>query len=453
MRARKLRILVGTVEVAGTLPDFADGFRRLGHDVATVIRERSRFYPELSYDCDISCLAPDPLTWPDWIRHARSGVVRLPRGAINRLGRLWKWWRLVADHDVFVFQWGGTSLTEGHREYPLLRALGKKIVSVFMGSDVRHPVAFLGQCDGLPRCPDFEQVLRARTAGDTSRPMWNLRQAEHYSDLILSQPNQSGLAVRPYMHLLVPIDLSKYCCNIPGRARPIVVHAPSSKGVKGTAAILAALEQLRNEGVSFELRLLHGVSNREVVAELAAADVAVDQLHLPLHGKFGLEAMASGCALATCNREDYEPFPPNRPIWHIDAENVYERLKRLLTDQELRVRLARQGRAYVERQHDHVIVANRIIQGVTTRATTACDHYPTYFAERFLLPDGEAIPERLRVMTARIIQRWGLPEHVPVNNLIARGLISPRGLSRTHPIPRWLVRHSQVAQMSLQGVA
>jgi len=255
--------------------------------------------------------------------------------------------------------------------------------------------------------------------------------------LLISQPNQSGLAVRPYMHFFVPVNLSKYEGAIPGREVPVVVHAPSNSKVKGTDAILAALEQLRLDGVHFELRLLQDISNEQVLSVLNYADVVVDQLHFPMHGGLGVEAMASGCALATCNREDYEPFPPQRPIWHIEPGNVYEQLKPLLTDRALRVRLAHGGRKYVERYHDHVKVTRRIIESLAAGKTRRYDHYPTFYTQGFQLPEGVVVPIDLQRMTAKIVQRWGLPEGVDVSDLIRRGLMSADGLKASQPIPRW----------------
>jgi hypothetical protein len=170
---------------------------------------------------------------------------------------------------------------------------------------------------------------------------------------------------------------------------------------------------------------------------LPEADIAIDQLHFNLHGTFGLEAMASGCALATCNREDCEPFPPNRPIWHIDEANLHNSLKRLLGDKELRVRLAQQGRRYVERYHDHVKVTRAIIQHLDDGIEQQYDHYPTFFARDYRLPDGETIPEDLKRMTAKIVQRWGLPQDVDPQDMIARRLMSAEGLDPFVPIPRW----------------
>ncbi len=431
-----MRILVGTVEIAGEIPDFADGFRQLGHSVTTVVRQRSPLHPDLQYDVDLNA---DMFRWPNWLACSKSPVIRAPREAMNQSFRLTRLLWLMARHDVFIYIWGAFGLTGDKREFPLLKKLGKRIVSVFNGSDIRHWSAYTQQCALVrnPRITPESLEGRIYRHHALARQLLNLRVGERYSDLILSVPNQSGLAVRPYMHFYVPMNLSKAGFCIPGRDEPIIVHAPSAKPIKGTDIILSTLERLKSEGVAFELRLLYGVSNQQVLAGLAEADVAIDQLYMPLHGKFGVEAMASGCALATCNCEEFEPIPPNRPIWHIDSANIYEQLKRLLTDRDLRVRLAQQGREYVERYHDHVAVARRIVECLNVERLAQYDHYPTFFARNYRLPDGETIPDGLKRMTAKVVQRWGLPEDVDPQDMIAWGLMSADGLDPSRPIPRW----------------
>ncbi len=421
-----MRIMVGTVEIAGQLPLFADGFRQLGHQVTTVIQQRSELFPHIKYDVDI---AGDVIPRPKFAQ-SHSRFIRLPWSVPNRLLLLSRLLWLISSHDVFVFQWAGRSLQPNNAELPLLKKLGKKVVYFCSGGDVRHWSAYQ-QRYGID-LRSFEKSYDEPIV----RTLQNLRRLEAYSDLILSVPNEAELAIRPHLHFFVPVNLSQYQCLIPGREIPIVVHAPSLLTIKGSDLILSTLERLRSEGVCFELRLLHGVPNSRVLEELTNADVGIDQLYIPLHGKFGVEVMASGCALATCNREDKDPFPPNRPIWHIEPANLYEQLKRLLTDRELRMQLAQKGRQYVEQYHDHVKIARRILERLETPDKTY-DYYPTFFARHYRLPEGETIPDDLKCMTAQIIQKWGLPENVDPRDLIWRGLMSAEGLDLAKPIPRW----------------
>lgn len=427
-----MRILIGTGEIAGMMPILADGFRQLGHEVTTVIRHRNPLYPHITYDYDLTV---DMMGWPVWFDRPKALPIRIPRYLMTQTVRWSKLLTLIATHDVFFFQY--LSLLPDNRDYPLLRRLGKRIVSFFVGDDVRHASAYDQEYGSRIHETSTLKKIEDYCGGfPLLGPLHRLRMAELYSSLILSIPSQSGLALRPYMRSWVPIDISKYECFVPGRDVPVVVHAPSSKAWKGTEQILRALERLRSEGVPFELRLLHGVPHEEVLDELAGADVAVDQLHLFLHGKFAVEAMASGCAVATANREDLEPMPPNRPILHIDPANVYEQLWRLLTDKELRLRLAHEGRRYVERYNDHVRVARYFIENLSGDPAKQYHFYPTFFARHYRLPEGEVVPHYLRKMTAKVIERWGLPEDVDPQGMIERGLMAD-GVIGSNGIARW----------------
>jgi hypothetical protein len=185
------------------------------------------------------------------------------------------------------------------------------------------------------------------------------------------------------------------------------------------------------------LRLLQAVPNSEVLQELARADVVVDQLHFPSYGQLSVEAMASGCALATCSRPDYEPFPPNRPIWHVDVSCVYEQLRKLLTSPALRVRLARDARRYVERYHDNRSAAAEVLQWLRRPAAVEYEHYPAFYLRDYRPARAAEIPNRIRRLTAQIIRRWGLPADVDLRDAAGRGLVRQADLPLLARAPRW----------------
>jgi hypothetical protein len=148
------------------------------------------------------------------------------------------------------------------------------------------------------------------------------------------------------MHLYLAMNLESYGCHVSGRDVPVVVHAPSKREIKGTTEILATLEKLKAEGISFTLKLLEGLPNEEVIRQLVDADVVVDELNESHYGMLGLEAMATGCALAGGNHPELVPLPPDPPMLHLNPENLYAQLRRLLTDKNLRINLATCGPSF-----------------------------------------------------------------------------------------------------------
>ena len=414
----RLRILVGAVDIADVLPAFAEGFRDLGHTVTTVVRYANRFQPNAQYDIFLD----------DQTEHA--GTKLRPRTqstiCVNRRGGIFgqlldasQLGRLISTHDVFVFIWGGRSLTRGNREFPWLRRIGKKIVSVFMGSDIRYVPIFREQFSDIGFTADF---LNSRP-GDLNQQLHNIRVAERYSNVILSQPGQSVLGIRPYHHLFIPIQKELYTHHVPDNRVPMVLHIPSSRDIKGTALIVECFQSLAREGHVFDFRLLENTSNDEVREALRDADVVVDQLHLLTHGKLGCEAMLSGCAYATCNREDYEPIPRHRPILHIERSNLLAQLRRILVDRKLRLELAHKGRGHVTRFHTPSTVAERILKILASPNAVEPDHRPTYFARTFTdVGPRPIVSHKNRRWTQEILHQWGLPEGVD------RGLLAKHGV-------------------------
>ena len=426
---RPLRVFVGTFEVSGFTYELADGIERLGHEVNTGLRVAHSNFSDRVYNHDLT-EDTGAVDWETLSREIRGGTFHAPRRFSKRATATDRMRWILARHDVFVFVYGSLwhdrvaplKFQGQGREYALLERLGKRIVSYFVGPDARHASAYdqqLAQLGGAFR--PLGEILPSWGADPVSRAMRNVRRAERYAHAIFSQPNQAGFALRPYAHIHAPVDLSRLTAKVPGREVPVIVHAPSERTIKGTADIVAALERLRTAGHRFELRLLTDVPNHEVLAALADADVVIDQLHLPMHGRLGVEAMASGCALVTADRRDLEPIPAERPVWAIDPQGLDAQLRAIVSDRELRVRLGHEGIAHARRYHDHVAVARRVMACVSD-PNARMEHAPSFFARHYRLPDGVTLPTRLKALTAQVARRWGLPEGVTLEDLRARGL-------------------------------
>jgi len=422
------RIFLGTVEIVRQLHELSHAFRRLGYVAETALFSRHLFYAALSYNF---ILDPE-LPLPKALAESQNPIVRYPRGLLNQTYRTFKKLRFpdfLNAYDIYVFQFGESLLPE-NRDFPLLKAAGKKIISIFQGSDIRHWSATepLREAFGLKAYPAY------RNKNSINDSLRRLRMAEKYADVIFFQPSYGELAVRPYHHLYLALNLELYPHNVPARDVPVVVHAPSNRQIKGTAEILATFERLKGEGVEFELTLMEGLPNEEVIRQLVNADVVVDELNEAHYGMLGLEGMATGCAVAGGNHSNLVPIPKNVPVLHLNPDNLYDQLRRLLTDKSLRLGLAQAGRPFVEKHHDRVNVAQYMLDRLASGDSQA-DYYPSFFTTEYRLSEGETIDSELKELTGQIVKARGLPYGVDPDTLKARGLIT--GDFSGGNMPRW----------------
>ncbi len=170
-------------------------------------------------------------------------------------------------------------------------------------------------------------------------------------------------------------------------AVPLVIHAPSQRDVKGTPAVLAAVEQLKAEGVPFEFRLVENLSNEAVRQLLTEADIVVDQLYADTVATLALESMASGCAVLTRYAAEFTGVPPGCPAVNVNVNTLVDKLRQVIVDREMRRRLAEAGRPYVEANHDHVKVAQQILDWLQPGGIQQYDFTPTFYQQLHLPPE------------------------------------------------------------------
>ncbi len=138
-----------------------------------------------------------------------------------------------------------------------------------------------------------------------------------------------------------------------------IAHAPNHRGFKGTEFIIAAVEQLRAEGLDVELVLVEGVQNSEVRRILTHdVDVLCDQIIATGYALNAIEGLAAGLPVVA-NLEDDRltgvlrrySYLDECPILSASPETVAERLRALVVDPDLRERLGRAAEAYAAKYH------------------------------------------------------------------------------------------------------
>jgi glycosyltransferase involved in cell wall biosynthesis len=303
----RLRVVHTPLNVAGIPWTNVQALRRKGVDATLVVVERQKLHPEadVSLDRPAGFWGRQAVQWPAFLR-------LLPRT------------------DVFHFYFGWT-LVPRKLQWPILKATGRKSVLHFLGSDIRgRSREELGYARGAD----------ARIVGSYDALRW-----------------------MPDAHVVPPgLDLRDYTpVASEDTARPVVLHAPSSRKRKGTEHVIAACERL---GV--ELDIVEGLRHDEARRHYERADIVVDQLNAGWYGIFALEAMALGKPVLGYLRPEavqqtQREMGVEVPIVPVTKETLCERIAELVAAPDERRRIGALSRGYVEQIHDADKGADRLI--------------------------------------------------------------------------------------------
>jgi glycosyltransferase involved in cell wall biosynthesis len=316
----------------------------------------SRAERELGMRSDVAVFTAVPYGYGADMRFDLEGTTVLRQVAV-RAGVLA---RALRSYDIVHYNFGQglfpwRKLGHTLNELPLIKRAGKTIFVTYQGCDVRPQ-----EC-----CPCTREDCHAVSPYRVANAARFVRYADRCfylnPDLRRWLP---GSVFLPYASV-DPRSLE------PGEPRPdagevVVVHAPTDRVVKGTGHVLAAIQQLRDEGLAVRLDLIEGVRRTEVLRRLRDADIVVDQLMLGWYGGFAVEAMALAkpvvCHIHEETRAD-NPFGSELPIVRATPETLVERLRELVGDRAARLRIGAESRAFMERRHDPRAIARQALAG------------------------------------------------------------------------------------------
>jgi glycosyltransferase involved in cell wall biosynthesis len=305
--ARPLRVVHCPVNTAGVPWANVQALRRRGVDAQLVVFNRYQLHPE----ADVSL-------------ERRGGFLRKQAAQWRALASL------APRTDVFHFYFGLTLVPQS-AQFPILRALRKKSVMHYLGSDIRGKtraeLAF-GKKAGLEIVGSYDAIR------------W-------VPDAEFVPPGIDVQAIEP---------------SPPGdRGRPVILHAPSSRRRKGTDEVIAACE-----GLDADLVLVEGLHHTEAFDRYREADIVVDQLNAGWYGLFAIECMALGKPVVSFLHEEAvrrteEELGEHVPVVRATKDDLRARLEPLVASAAERQRIGAASRAYVERVHDLERVADRLL--------------------------------------------------------------------------------------------
>ena len=305
--ARPFRVVHCPVNTAGVPWANVEALRRRGVDARLVVFNRYKLHPEADESLE------------------RSG------GFLRRQATQWRaLLRLLPQADVFHFYFGLT-LVPRSVQFPILRALRKRSVMHYLGSDIR------GKSPGELA---FGRKAGAQVVGSYDALRWV-----------------------PEAEFVPPgIDVQRIAPSPPSdRSRPVILHAPSSRRRKGTDEVIAACE-----GLDAELVLVEGLHHAAAFERYREADIVVDQLNAGWYGLFAIECMALGKPVVTFLNDEAvqrteQALGERVPIVRATKDDLRTKLEPLVASAAERRRIGAESRAYVERVHDLERVADRLL--------------------------------------------------------------------------------------------
>ena len=268
---------------------------------------------------------------------------------------------LEKDFDIYHFWLRTLYFAPNYHDFtgmdlPFIKVRGKKIVYRFTGFDLRL------KSEDLKKNPysvfrygydhGFNEALQKKY----------ISFLKEYVDCFIVQD--------PEMHDFFPdakiiprvMDIRKWNYVGPvNKQKPLIVHAPSSKKVKGSEFVEKAIRKLKKENLEFEYKAISGMNNDEAKKWYAKADIVVDQLLIGWYGVLTLEAMALGKPVVVYIREELlEKFEHDLPVQNANPDTIEDSLRELILDSTKREDLGKLGRYFVEQYHDVNKVAKQL---------------------------------------------------------------------------------------------
>jgi len=258
--------------------------------------------------------------------------------------------------DTFHFH-GGQSFTSAfYTDLPLIKNSRKKMIMSYWGSEVRRfSIAKQKNPFAIVKLYDEELI--------TSR----LARVSQFIDTVIVPDHELLEYVYGYFKKVyivrASVEGSKFQPSYPseGNQKPLIIHAPSDRRIKGTEFILKAIENLKSKA-DFDFKLIENMSNAEVINWYKKADIVVDQLRLGIYGTVSIESMLMGKPVISYVREDLkQKYPPGLPVISANPHTIEKELYNLIKNPKLRYELGIKGRIYAENNHLPEKIARQLI--------------------------------------------------------------------------------------------
>lgn len=341
---RPLRVVHGPCNV-GNLPWVLSGaMQKLGHHSKVVVN----YSTWLGYPADVVVGNYAEATWANASRRLATGLRQpLANDVLHYyFGRSFMSWEDLGGFNRFPFA-----------DMRLAKQLGRTVVMTYQGCDARLAGQSNQRNEVTPCAPEACSAFATCVSSIDASRKQTIQTVDDLADLVLYVNPELGHFL-PRGHFLPygNVDVEAIVPEArPANQKPVLLHAPSDPAIKGTQAIVQALDALKTE-FDFELQLVKGVPHAEAMTLYRRADLLIDQVLAGWYGGLAVELMAMGIP-AACYLRDSDlhllPAPMRQalPVQNIDPRRLVDDLRALLSRRAEWPELGRRSREFVMRWH------------------------------------------------------------------------------------------------------
>lgn len=240
----------------------------------------------------------------------------------------------IERHDLLSFDIyhleSGSGFFRDSRIIKKLKAMGKKIVCYYLGTDLRDR-GVIPEIDAL-------------------------------SDLNITT-EFDHLALHPNLRFsFLPFETGAFEVRQKENDRLRICHAPRNRLFKGTERIIEVCREMEDRhGV--ELVLIEGKTHAEALRLKMTCDIAIDQIGDKGGTGYGvnsLETLSMGIPTLTSFTSEFSSFLADHPFIVVGHDDLGEKLEQVILDGDLRRRKGREGREFVEKYHE----AGKVVKSI-----------------------------------------------------------------------------------------
>lgn len=248
---------------------------------------------------------------------------------------------LMSKHSHFLYIWSSGFLFDRDFEFKFLKSIDKKIVCLFVGSDIRSLKLTMDYAKENNIDTHASYTSLKVDESDENVKQQTAKSADKYADIIFNAKidQLSYLKSKQYGWTYI-YDKNKFYkddLKFNNTKKIKILHSPSNPIPKGTQLVRAAIKKLEIEGYYFEYVEMQNMPNSVVLDHLKTSHVVLNQFYAFAPGLYGIESMANHCAVLMSADPSIETTLPqdSKDAWMITRYwEIYDNLRYLLDNPE-----------------------------------------------------------------------------------------------------------------------